>query len=136
MEAERTLAAMRAGGQGHSSIRQAHHPRFAGAEAIGETRLDAMTPEPEPEKNTSVEQSLAQARAAAVSLLEGAIAAHARAEAIDVELKREIDRRKQVEASLQATEQRYRRMVEAIARAPRLSPADLETLLVTESPSR
>lgn len=72
----------------------------------------------------TVDQSIRRARAEALSLLESALAAHSRAEAINAELQREIDSRKRVEALLRETQQRYERMLAAIGDAQWSSGTD------------
>ncbi len=74
----------------------------------------------------ALDQALERARAEAERLLEIASAAHARAEASDEELQREIERRKQVEAALQRIEQRTHRRAGTIDNPHWLSAAEAE----------
>jgi hypothetical protein len=73
-----------------------------------------------------LDRALERARAEAKSLLDIAIAAHARAEANNEELQREIQRRKHAEAALQRIEQRSRKRTEAIGNPHSLSAAEAE----------
>ena len=86
--------------------------------------------------NDTLNEALDRAKTEARCLLESAIAAHSRAEAISEALQREIHRRKQLETALEATERRYRWVLDAIGSLHGLSVADRESLLRGEpSPS-
>lgn len=122
-DAEQTLATLRAG-QMEALAAQEQYQMLLAAEPEGQDGGGREGPE-----LVAVDQALNKARLAALNLMESAVAAHARAEAIANRLQREIDYRIQAETALRDSEQRYHRIVEAIGSVYWLSTADWHTIL-------
>ncbi|MBK1721030.1 hypothetical protein [Thiocystis violacea] len=140
-EAHRALAFTSGGADATLPVnldQRAHAPRRDTEAAVTDLhqRVDRGVPRAEIQEIDAIGQSLEQARSKARDLLESAIAAHARAEAINDALQREIDNRKRIEAALRDAEERYNRMLQAIGDTQWLSAADGRTLLRIESPRR
>lgn len=122
-DAEQTLAALRAGQMEELAAREQYQMLLP---AESDSRNGNGTEGPE---LVAVDQALNKARLAALGLMESAVAAHARAEAIAERLQHEIDYRIQAEAALRDSEQRYHRIVDAIGSVYWLSTADWHTIL-------
>lgn len=122
-DAEQTLATLRVGQMEELAVRERYQMLLSAAPE-GQDGGGHEAPE-----LVAVDQALNKARLAALGLMESAVAAHARAEAIAERLQREIDYRIQAESALRDSEQRYHRIVEAIGSVYWLSTADWHTIL-------